>query len=96
MCGYQMTFQRYEIKYLLHEQTYRSLQKLLEGKMQVDQYGKTTICNIYFDTPDSRLIRNSLEKPVYKEKLRLRSYGTPEKDGTVFVELKKKNQGVVE
>lgn len=63
--------------------------------MVVDQYGEKTVCNIYFDTPDSRLIRTSLEKPVYKEKLRLRSYGTPERNSTVFVELKKKYKGVV-
>lgn len=95
MHGCQMTFKRCEIKYLLSEQTYQNLRRLLEEKMRVDQYGKTTICNIYYDTPDFRIIRNSLEKPVYKEKLRLRSYGTPAGDGTVFVELKKKYKGVV-
>ena len=75
MSNYQMTFQRYEMKYLLKEHTYRQLRTRLEGKTAEDQYGKTTICNIYFDTPDARLVRNSLEKPIYKEKLRLRSYG---------------------
>lgn len=95
MDEYQMTFKRYEIKYLLEEKTYLELRKRLEGKMVVDQYGKKTICNVYFDTPDSRLIRTSLEKPVYKEKLRLRSYGIPEQHSTVYVELKKKYKGVV-
>lgn len=95
MDDFQMTFKRYEIKYLLDEKTYLELRKRLEGKMVVDQYGEKTVCNIYFDTPDSRLIRTSLEKPVYKEKLRLRSYGTPERNSTVFVELKKKYKGVV-
>lgn len=95
MDDFQMTFKRYEIKYLLDEKTYLELRKRLEGKMVVDQYGEKTVCNIYFDTPDSRLIRTSLEKPVYKEKLRLRSYGTPEGNSTVFVELKKKYKGVV-
>ena len=47
------------------------------------------------DTPDHRLIRSSLEKPVYKEKLRLRSYGVPQSDTTVFAELKKKYKGIV-
>lgn len=95
MDDFQMTFKRYEIKYLLDEKIYLELRKRLEGKMVVDQYGEKTVCNIYFDTPDSRLIRTSLEKPVYKEKLRLRSYGTPERNSTVFVELKKKYKGVV-
>ena len=82
-----MTFQRHEIKYLLKEHTYQQLRTRLEGKTAEDQYGKTTICNIYFDTPDARLVRNSLEKPVDKEKLRLRSYGVPEKCSEVFAEL---------
>ena len=80
MDDFQMTFKRYEIKYLLDEKTYLELRKRLEGKMVVDQYGEKTVCNIYFDTPDSRL---------------LRSYGTPERNSTVFVELKKKYKGVV-
>lgn len=95
MSDVQMTFQRYEMKYLLDEAAYRRLRKKLEGRMKVDQYGKTTICNVYYDTPDARLIRMSLEKPVYKEKLRVRSYGVPQKDGIVFLELKKKYKGVV-
>lgn len=95
MSEYQMTFQRFEIKYLLSPVQFRELKKGLEGKLVTDQYGKSTICNIYFDTPDSRLIRQSLEKPVYKEKLRLRSYGLPEEDGSVFLELKKKYKGIV-
>lgn len=91
----QMTFQRYEIKYLLDNMKYKELQNRLCGKMEQDQYGKTLIGNIYFDTPDFRLIRQSLEKPVYKEKLRLRSYGIPQGRDQVFAELKKKYCGVV-
>ena len=71
---------------------------MLEGMrpyMKKDAYGAYTICSIYYDTDDWRLIRASLEKPVYKEKLRVRSYGVPEEDGRVFVELKKKYDGVV-
>lgn len=60
-----------------------------------DAYGAYTICNIYYDTGDWRLIRKSLEKTVYKEKLRIRSYGVPTGDDKVFVELKKKYDGVV-
>lgn len=95
MANYQMTFQRYEIKYLLDGDQYHAFRRRLEGKMAPDRYGRTTICNVYFDTKDSRLIRTSLEKPVYKEKLRLRSYGTPNRESTVFVELKKKYKGIV-
>lgn len=93
--GYQATFERYEKKYLLKGRQYKEFLHRTEERLVTDEYGKTTICNIYFDTPDSRLIRASLEKPIYKEKLRLRSYGTPEKESEVFLELKKKYKGVV-
>lgn len=63
--------------------------------MEPDSYGRSTVRNIYFDTDDYRLIRHSIEKPTYKEKLRIRSYGEAEADGPVFVELKKKYKGVV-
>ena len=95
MGEYRETFKRTEQKYLLDEQTYRKMIKELSGYAKVDQYGKTTICNIYYDTPDHKLVRRSLEKPLYKEKVRVRSYGTPSKGSTVFVELKKKYEGVV-
>jgi len=95
MDSYQDTFKRYEMKYLLDEKKYRMLLQRLEEEMKVDHFGKVTVCNIYFDTTDHRLIRSSLEKPIYKEKLRLRSYGTPGEGDTVFVELKKKYKGVV-
>lgn len=95
MNDYQDTFKRYEKKYLLTEIQYKTLMLFLEGRCKMDRFGKSNICNIYFDTPNYQLIRNSLEKPIYKEKLRLRSYGMTEIDGTVFVELKKKYKGVV-
>ena len=95
MSGYQMTFERIEMKYLLDPVQLRELKKRLAGKMVTDQYGNSTICNIYFDTPDARLIRESLEKPVYKEKFRLRSYGLPKDNSSVFLELKKKYKGIV-
>ncbi|MGI6269777.1 MAG: polyphosphate polymerase domain-containing protein [Candidatus Howiella sp.] len=95
MATYQDIFERYEKKYLLYADQYRALRPALEPHMQPDIYGRTTICNIYFDTPDHRIIRRSLEKPVYKEKLRLRSYGVPGKQDRVFIELKKKYRGIV-
>lgn len=91
----QMTFERIEKKYLLTPCQLNALWETLMQHMQVDEYGQHTICNIYYDTDDYRLIRTSLAKPKYKEKLRLRSYGTPAADGTAFVEIKKKYDGVV-
>lgn len=89
------TFKRVEKKYLLTEEKYKELTRRLEPYMQMDEYGLHTICNIYYDTDQFDLIRTSIEKPPYKEKLRLRSYGIPEKDGKVFLEIKKKCKGVV-
>ena len=91
----QTVFNRYEKKYLMPETICSALQKRLRPYMQMDQYGLHTICNIYYDTPEYALIRRSNEKPVYKEKLRLRSYGIPTFDSTVFLEIKKKYQKVV-
>ncbi len=95
MSGFKDTFQRIETKYLLEDFQYRALRERLEGMACVDDYGKTSILNIYYDTPDFRLIKASLEKPVYKEKLRLRTYGVPEDDTRAFIEIKKKFKGVV-
>lgn len=95
MSQFQGIFKRYEEKYLLNEIQYNALRQKLQDRLKVDNYGKSTICNIYFDTPDHLIIRNSLEKPIYKEKLRLRSYGIPLEGDKVFVELKKKYNGIV-
>ena len=91
----QTVFNRYEKKYLMTEPVYRALRTRLDRYMKQDQYGQHTICNIYFDTANSLLIRRSLEHPVYKEKLRLRSYGVPDMDSTVYLEIKKKYRRVV-
>ena len=95
MAGIKDVFERIEVKYLLDEMQYRELRKKLEPIAAVDSYGETSILNIYFDTPDYKLIERSLEKPVYKEKLRLRMYGIPEDDTNAFIEIKKKYKGVV-
>ncbi|MCR5610536.1 MAG: polyphosphate polymerase domain-containing protein [Clostridiales bacterium] len=89
------TFERKEIKYIITREQYRALLRALEGRMQPDEFGVTRICNIYFDTPDFRLIRESIEKPMYKEKLRLRTYGVPDENSRAFIELKKKFDKVV-
>ena len=88
-------FKRYEIKYILTARQKAALMEALEGRMEIDEYGRTTIRNVYYDTPDKSLIRRSLEQPVYKEKLRLRSYSRVNEDENVFVEIKKKYAGIV-
>ena len=95
MNGNQEVFKRIEKKYIVDEPTYEKLIKKLDGHFVKDRYYKSTICNIYYDTPSHQLVRNSIEKPVYKEKLRVRSYGVPNDEDMVFVELKKKYKGVV-
>ncbi|MBE5958922.1 MAG: polyphosphate polymerase domain-containing protein [Lachnospiraceae bacterium] len=95
MSGYINVFRRTEMKYLVNEEQYRKLKKYLDTIAAVDSYGKTKINNIYFDTPDFRLIRTSLEKPLYKEKIRLRTYGKTDDKTNSFIEIKKKYDGVV-
>lgn len=92
---YQNVFQRYELKYLLTRKQAQELKEWMADRMQIDDYGPTTIRNIYLDTDDFRLIRASLDRPVYKEKIRLRSYRYAKDTDEVFVELKKKYEGVV-
>lgn len=91
----QLSFERIEKKYLLTEGQYRRLRQALDPYMQKDRFGLYTIENVYFDTPDCAMIRYSLDGPVYKEKFRVRSYGTPGADQRVFAEIKKKFNGVV-
>lgn len=88
-------FERIEKKYILNPYQYAKLMLILYRYMELDEYGKHTISNIYFDTEDYALIRKSLEKPVYKEKLRLRAYRIPKDDSDAFIEIKKKYKGVV-
>ena len=95
MPGFKDVFQRIEVKYLLSDRQYTELLKRLENMAAIDSYGRTSILNIYFDTPDFKLIERSLEKPVYKEKLRLRTYGVASDDTNAFIEIKKKYKGVV-
>lgn len=91
----QMIFKRKELKYLLEPGQKEKLLQAMEPYMALDGYGRTVIRNLYFDTDTFRLVRRSMEKPVYKEKLRVRSYQRTRPDVPVFVELKKKYQSVV-
>ncbi|MBP3889504.1 MAG: polyphosphate polymerase domain-containing protein [Cellulosilyticum sp.] len=80
---------------MLTREKYNLLLEAIEPYMCADSYGKHTIGNIYYDTDTYELIRHSIEKPKYKEKLRLRSYGIPMEDSKVYLEIKKKYDGVV-
>lgn len=92
-------FNRSEIKYLLTDDIYRKIRPILEDYMEVDAHSRNgefyTICNVYYDTEQHDLIRKSIEKPAYKEKLRLRSYGVVGPQDKVFLEIKKKYDGKV-
>lgn len=91
----QMIFKRYEMKYMINLEQLALIKSAMTECMIADVHGKSTVCSLYFDTPDYLLARRSMEHPLYKEKLRLRSYGTVSEDSTVFVELKKKYASVV-
>ena len=92
-------FNRYEHKYKMNAETFHKALEVIDKHMELDKHcaghSLYTIANIYYDTPDNALIRESLSKPVYKEKLRLRSYGVPSADTKVFLEIKKKVNGLV-
>ncbi|MBO6158225.1 MAG: polyphosphate polymerase domain-containing protein [Firmicutes bacterium] len=90
-----VVMKRYELKYLLSAEQTAFLRERLEGHMQVDQYGKTSIASLYYDTPNYRLIRRSIEKPEFKEKIRLRSYSLATDNSPVYLELKRKAYGIV-
>lgn len=102
MEAYAATFKRVEKKYCLSAEQYRMMLMCTQQFLQPDDYPKTVVSSLYFDTPENQLISRSLEKPLYKEKLRVRSYGIAQPNGSivpvsdqVFVELKKKYRGVV-
>ncbi len=91
----KLTFNRLEKKFILTEEQFLRIKEEVDKRFDPDEYGETTICNLYYDTPDFLLITRSVEKPVYKEKLRLRTYGIPSDSSTGFIEVKKKYNGVV-
>ena len=93
--GYQAVFKRYEIKYMVTAGQKARIMEAMEPYMEMDRFGRSTVRNIYFDTDDFVLARHSIAKPDFKEKLRIRSYSRADSDSTVFVELKRKYDGVV-
>ena len=90
----QQTFRRKETKYLLTESQVKQLLWLIEPYLKKDKYFKGTNCSIYFDNDSRYLAIHSLEKPLYKEKVRIRSYGVPKMNDAVFLEIKKKYNGI--
>lgn len=95
MADVQYTFKRVEKKFVLTREQYEMVLPMVEANMDRDVYGQYTISNLYYDTPFYDLVRRSIEKPVYKEKFRVRSYGTPGPEDKVFAEIKKKYKGIV-
>ncbi len=91
----QMVFKRYEIKYALTDAQRDRLEAEMAAHMVPDEHGASTVRNIYYDTPDRLLARRSAEHPYYKEKLRIRSYAEAGERTPVFLELKKKCDGIV-
>lgn len=88
-------FKRIEKKYIIDKEKYNKIIKRITPYVEKDKFFKSEIINIYFDSDNFDLIRTSLEKPLYKEKVRLRSYGVPNNDDIVFLEIKKKYDGIV-
>jgi hypothetical protein len=91
----QNIFKRYEEKYLISREQSAELREIISQHMEPDRFGEYRVQNLYYDTPDWDVIRASIEKPLYKEKMRLLCYGIPQKESKVFLELKKKYKGIV-
>lgn len=93
--AFGVTFKRYEKKYLLNPEQYEAIKAEVDKRFIPDKYGETKICNLYYDTADYLTVRRSIEKPIFKEKLRLRTYGVPDDNTTAFCEVKRKFKSVV-
>ena len=90
-----VVMKRYEMKYIMSPEQTEYFKKSVEGHMKIDKFGLTSIASLYYDTPNYRRIRTSVEKPAFKEKIRLRSYGIATDTSPVFLELKRKAYGIV-
>ncbi len=88
-------FRRVEKKYIITKEQFLYIQELMKDRMIEDEHGKSKICNVYFDTKNYDLISHSIQKPIYKDKIRLRSYNEPSENDFVFLEIKRKYDGVV-
>ena len=89
-------FQRFETKYVISKEKLAALLAEFEDYMVEDEHAYSTISNLYYDTPTYQMIRESLEKPYFKEKLRVRTYdAAPAENSQVFLEIKKKVRKIV-
>lgn len=95
MAKTKMVFQRLEKKYIITQEQKKLFLEKAGNRLKTDLYDASTICNIYFDTDQFALINRSIQKPPYKEKLRLRSYGILKSDSDIYLEIKKKYKGTV-
>lgn len=92
----QTAAQRNELKYVLDGVTYDLFRTLTKSRLESDSFACAHVCSLYLDTCENALIRHSLEKPTFKEKLRFRTYvPDPSPDDICFLEIKKKMDGVV-
>jgi len=91
----QSIFKRYEKKYLVTREQYAALENVLSRHMEPDRFGEYLVQNLYYDTDGWDIVRTSIEKPAYKEKMRLRCYGEINPESRLFLELKKKYNGIV-
>lgn len=89
------TFERVEHKYLLTKHDANMLYSQIKDYIQDDMYPQYSLHNIYLDSSDYTMISRSIEGPQYKEKLRIRSYGDPDENSFIYVEMKKKYAGIV-
>lgn len=91
----ESSFKRYEKKYLVTRGQAAAFQAALARHMEPDLFGEYLVQNLYYDTEDWQVVRASIEKPLYKEKMRLRCYGAPHPESELYLELKKKYDGIV-
>ena len=91
----QSTFARKETKYVLSQTQYSCFMDRIGDVLEEEPFGRSAISSLYYDTKTFELINRSMEKPRYKEKLRIRSYGEYRPDAAVFAELKTKFKGIV-
>ena len=83
-------FERMEKKYILSYKQYKTIEEIVEQRLSKDKHGDSTILNIYFDSDNYDLISHSITHPIYKDKVRIRSYNIPTLDSLVFLEIKRK------
>jgi len=91
----QNIFRRCEKKYLITNEQGATLQRLITSYTAVDQQGEYLIRDLYYDTANWDIISKSIEKPSYKEKLRLRLYGEYTSESQGFLEMKRKYDDIV-